>query len=1274
MKTVPVAGTGTSITFFEDDTLESIRQYVAVAKNSHPDRLFIEIHVQLSEEYYADPRTWDALFIRMSLDSVRLDVGLFKYYLEHTRPGTGVKEQSWSREDWNSKPEALADLHSPGAGFSEWRVFGVPAERSVVLPLPPREVAIPSTRIPIGNLQLLFDTVYADAGEMRATEVTDELTPAIRRVYYPSLTDQTPNRLTDSAIRSLRSNADQLTKLLALSVPEPKHPSILRAKWYLPLVETEFTAPRARFEQMFYGLTLSPKTPYVGFFTSKQEKTRHKFYVKDPENKVPSLDVAMWKAWTTTTLPQRRLPTLLLYRGTSRTSFDRIAITPKDIQFTIVRGKESKQSLDDIRLGLYDWFRTFDGITPFVQPADLAISRWELQDMSVLGSYPKEVTEFDMRRFACLQTLFSYQDETFRLLRADRLAENFTPLQVQAYQALQEADVPSPATLVDIGLSQEDAESMFRSFINLGDDLDLERVMKGFPTVRFSNKEVILSAVTTVERALQYASILRHVLTSDDAAVDAVCPRRVEAVEATAAAPQMVTVQTGELDVDDDFFADLGLSNAAPAPVEEAPVAPAEKPKKRVRVADTSTSTYNYFNKRLQEFDPETFDSAYTGKCDKNRQAIVLTPEDETRIPPEYNPRNYPETPTQVKVKEANKDKEGIDDYNVHIIPLATKEGIATCPQYWCMKDELPLREDQLVDNACPVCKGKVRSGKDEDINEFSVIKRDQTAVFPKYIEVIKDKQVPCCYKTEQPFKKLMVRNSEKTEDSYVLSSTKTPSMRMGYLPEPLAASLRIPIHYDKSIKKSRLDIGGADFFRVGLGRPSKTLPHFLNSKEAVPDPKDAPKSVMLCSFARSWTEMGEGETQIDRIVSGVQRAYSEGRLTILDELEYVTSIVRCNVIRVDTQTSAVKCGFWSETLSPRDRTIVMVDDDILAHVSRGTDKAKGFAKYKYTVNIRDPLFPKPVLTTLTTLHGRACASDRPRLADALSELQSKGLSFEVILDPFNRAQAVFVPKTVILPVQPATYEALSGVRARTGYSDIKPEELPTRQALRTFLDATTHKGFKWVEDLQDVNGRFVESLLTSEFRAPFQPEESAPTTAKEVLSTMQRHPERDLTDGAPNGEDAVQANSISYAAEVFDFLMFSLSKDIQTEEYSALREGVASRGKNLYKQLDSWLKKESHWDATQGPRAFVNKVRTPCGQFQQKDACNTSSLCGWKSGVCKIKVDSSVDRTQVLRRLTKTLVENDKQRALVLDERLSPFFSTVLYMEMPHELITTTV
>jgi hypothetical protein len=398
---------------------------------------------------------------------------------------------------------------------------------------------------------------------------------------------------------------------------------------------------------------------------------------------------------------------------------------------------------------MYDWLKSMDAITPFVEAADVAVARWELQDLSVLGTFTKEISEFDMRRFQCLQSIFSFQEDTFRLLRADRLAENFTPLEVQAFQALQDADVPGIDTLTDIGMTPEDAEALFTKFVNLGEDLDLERVLKGFPTIRFSTKEVIMTAGLNADRSMKYASILRHVLTSEDAAVDAVCPKRVEAVEAVAAAPQIVAVYQGDFNADDDFLNELGLGQP-----EAAPAAPAAEPepeapagKKKVRASKKPPSTYNYFNLRLKEFDKEgkTFDSTiYPGKCDKNKQVVVLTPDDEAKLPPEYNPRNYPESAKQAKIKEVNKEKEGIEEYNTHVVELEDPAGIATCPQYWCMRDELPLREDQLVDGACPVCKGKVRSGKDQDEHEFTVIKREQSAVFPNYIRGIKDKQIPC--------------------------------------------------------------------------------------------------------------------------------------------------------------------------------------------------------------------------------------------------------------------------------------------------------------------------------------------------------------------------------------------------------------------------------------------------------------------------------------------------------------------------------------------------
>lgn len=134
---------------------------------------------------------------------------------------------------------------------------------------------------------------------------------------------------------------------------------------------------------------------------------------------------------------------------------------------------------------------------------------------------------------------------------------------------------------------------------------------------------------------------------------------------------------------------------------------------------------------------------------------------------------------------------------------------------------------------------------------------------------------------------------------------------------------------------------------------------------------------------------------------------------------------------------------------------------------------------------------------------------------------------------------------------------------------------------------------------------------------------------------------------------------------------MFSLSNDVQTDDYETLREAIKNPGPDLMKQLKMWLDTQAYWESVNEPVQFVNKVCIPCGQME-KDTCKKSTLCGWHQNTCKIKVKPIVNEKQILIRLVKTLKENTKQRALVLDGRLSPFFSTILYLEMPHELITT--
>jgi hypothetical protein len=1273
MKTLPISGTATSVTFFEDDTIETVRQTVALAVNSHPDRLFVEVKATLPKDYYAtNPKHWTDLFLRLSFDGMTIPLTSLKTYVTQTRPSAGVVAQAVTREQWEAHEEVLKPIYDPDTDFEEWRILGVEDVKSFCLPLPPTD--LPELRAgsrPNPQVQSLYETFHSyDVTEIRATQIPDAASPTIKLNYFPRFKADTPPNI-ESLRDSIETQRTTLQRLLSLDTPKHEAVSIVRAKWYIPLLSTRITAPRARFEQMFYGMTVNATTPYVGYFTAKTETTRHKFFVTDPKSKVPLLDIPMWKSWTVNTQPQRRRPTLLLYRGTSRTSFDRIAVTDKDITIDIRREKDSTETLEEMASDALEWMKTMDALMPFLVASDLESDRWELSDLSVVATYAREIREFDMLRMPCLKNLFSVQGDVFRLLRAEHTSDDISPRELQALQILSQDDVDrSPETLAEqLQIPLADASELFAQIADRLEDLNLEKTLKEYPSIKFSPKEVILKFATNLDRTLKYVDILRHVLTSESEDVDAVCPKRMEVVQAKVVVPQQELVIADEFVVDDELNALLGFDEE----VEEAPpaeepqaglaAAPAAPPKSRkVKVASRQVGTYNYFNNRLQSFDPDTFDkSIFPSKCDKPRQPIALTAADKTRLGAEYDFSNTTA---------------------LERLDLTDPDATVVCPPYWCMRDEAPLREDQLVLNAageaeCPLCGGKVRTSDSLDTTEYPVIKRDAIAKFPDYIKQVSSlnkRKIPCCFQTPRATSEVL---APKQEATYVLDATSVsvPALRYAYLTPELAEQLGVATNYAKTVKKGRLGSGEKDVFRVGLGRPSKTLPALLNDKTAIPRPRDARENLLQCSFFRSWKARGPGDTEIDRIVASIDQAYQTGGLSLLEEIEYVTSFLLCEVIRVDTETGQVVCGFWSEAVGASSRTIVLLDTTILAEVQRVTEK-KAY-KSAFVADLRKPIFSKTI-TLLRERHARACSTNVPLLADAITELQAKGKAeYQVILDPFKRIQAVFLPGEVILPVQPSVGTPSRGVLVRTGYADIRDEELPTGATARAFLTDVRNPMFKVRSNVADLAGQVVELELASGFRVAIQPEEGK-ADVREVVQTIRKDREEALVNSPPNVEDMKAASEISYASEIYEFLLFSISKDVQTDDYAALRTAIETRSASLMRELEKWFKAEAYEDNTKSPVEFVNKVRTPCGQFTEKDKCTGSNLCGWKTekgkGVCKVRVKPVVDKTEVLKRITKSLRENDKQRALVLDERMSPFFSTILYLELPHELITTSI
>ena len=1272
MQTIPITGTGRSVSFYPDDTIELVRQSIALVAGTHPDRLFMEVKESLPRDTYAtNPNHWSELFFRLSYDGQRIRPEVLKTYVTEKRPGVTLYEREVSKEEWDAYDEFLKPIFDPDTDFEEWRILGVPTAKSFILPLPPQDIKdLPERVRPTLQTQSLFETFHTHpVSEVRIALIPDTASALVKLNYFPRFRPDTPNdiRTLESSIEASRA---QFARLLELDTPKHETVAIVRAKWYIPLVSTRFTAPRTRFEQIFYGLTVSKETPYVGYFTAKTETMRHKFYVENPKEKVPILTVSTWKAWLSTTMPQRRRPTLLLYRGSSRTSFDRIAITDKDITIDVRREKTSTESLGEMRTSMDAWIRTLDAVVPFLTMTDLEAGRWELSDLSAVATYPKDVSEFDMRRFPCLQSIFGHQNEVFRLLRAELYSSADIPAdEIRAFQLLTQDDAErTPDYLAgQMGVSVSRAADLLETIGRRIDEVNYEKTLKAYPTIKFFPKEVIIKFVSNLDRTLQYVDILRHVLTSDAADVDSVCPRQMEKVAATVVIPQKEIQLEAEDDADDDFNALLGF---APAEEEAAPAdlpSSAEAPARKIRVASRAMGTYNYFNNRVRAFDPNTFDqSIYPSKCDKPKQVVVLTPADKARIGSTYDYSGAPETQR---------------------LDLTDPNGTAICPPYWCMRDELPLREDQLVTKEdgelhCPVCDGKVRTGDNVDTVEYSVIKRDTVAMYPdfmKQVSTINKRGIPCCY--QKPRSMVTVLAPKDADASYILDETSAnlPPLRLAYVSADLSSRLGFKPDYAKSVKGGRLTTDGVDVFRVGLGRPSKTLPILLGDATVIQRPRDAKENVMRCSFFRTWAGRGAGDTPLDQIIASIDQTYQQGALTLLEELEYVTTFLKCEVIRLDTETGQVLCGFWSETVLPGSRTIAILGKDILSEVSRKKKEKKGYA-LSYSADLRKGPFAAKTLSVLRERHVRACAINVPTLADAIRELQLKGKSsYEVLLDPFQRIQAVFIPGEVLLPIQPVAVKPDEGVPVRTDFSALRVEELPTLETLRAFLSETRNDRFKIQTEHQNAAGMIVEVELKSGFRVPVQPQETETLVEpREVTQTIWASSEATLVNGAPNKEDLKVAQDIAYSSEIYEFLLFSLSKDIQSDDYADLRRSIESKSATLLRDLDKWFKAEAYEDTTKSEVKFVNKVRTPCGQFTDKEKCASSSLCGWKvekgKGVCKIRVKPVVDKATVLKRMAKTLRENDKQRALVLDGRLSPFFSTILYLEMPHELITTRI
>jgi hypothetical protein len=1290
-----------NVSYFEDDTIDTVRYTIASAMNTHPDRILILVSLQLKNDHYqTDPRQWEDLFDRLSYGGSKILKETFQeYQLEYRSPQTDVAFEPYDRTEWMSNPESLAELYSPTRDFKELYLFGVEPVRSYVLPFEfnaPLVSKISSAKLPQPLIASLVSTLYDPSKITRFVVLPYEPSAEnAQLVYFPYMRSTTPNVLSDEIVAILEKNKKLLFNLLDFKVYEPKSVNIQYARFHAKFVETDFgNAVRTRFEQIFYGMTLSEKIPYIGFFTGRNEVMRHKFYVDKPKKgKKPFLEMSVWKRWDSRR-PPRNLPTLILYRGSEKDVYDRIAITSIDITITFYRNEKNTETLNELKNEGIDWLKQLDALSSFINKNDIASDRWKVQETELHLNYYRILEKLDPRRLNCVSFLFNQPDPEqpkFNFLRTDRTNYGISPVEIKVLQMMRDGEIKPTALSQELGISVEKARLIIQDVQNkLDTDPNIEdRAFRNYPYFEFEERKIIVKFVSDIDRIVKYANLLRYIVGTNDSKLDAICPKRMETVKT-----DVGTAPRQQAEVDEQTKQQFGSvfdfleDDEEKASVASEKVAESRDP--RILVASSEKSKYSYFNGRLKKFDPATFNPnvenfQYTKDCEYKRQPIILNSLDlEILDGNKYDPQSYlPESKM-------------LDTYD--------PDGLIICPEYWCMNDQIPLTEDQLVlengELQCPVCDRKIRKSDSDDPREYSIIHRDEGFLYPQFSKNMSPKNkrlLPCCFKNPRKEK-----ISYDAPDKYYVNRETIlglKDLRLAFLTKDLVTSLQINETYELlSGPVKRLNNGMSGFFRVGIGRPSETIPEILGLSVKISPPLESVETVLKCSFLRTWKQLDttylkeidgalkrispydSNETvrsSLARIISGIHSAYQKKELTVLEELEYVCLFLQCDIFRIHTNSNTLGCLFYSPIVKPRTRGIVILQNenvvDVLCHVTR---LPRGF---QYKGNVFQSPFKKETYSILEKLRTQACSIKIPSYSTALSIMRdalsvSGSDEFQVVLDPFGRGQSFFIPNHIFIPFQPTVLPDMAQPKI-FGYANIPVETYPTYEKVLPYLDIAKayNQGYTLEEDLYNSNGERVEILLSCGLRIPVIPEKKSTAMSSEVIETTNTIGESELVFGKESAELTQEYKNVSYTSEIYEFLLYELTYDIQEDESklrSALLEDFPVQ-KVVEPLLKKWFEAKVEMTRATTPVDFISKIRKPCGQFKSKNTCS-GNMCAWDGKTCKVEVKQTVRKDTLFYKILASLLENTKIRAMVLDGRTTPFFSTILYLEMPNELIVT--
>lgn len=1344
---IRVGTTEYSVSILVDDTIERVRQKVGQVLNVHPDYLFIYVESKPKQFNYA---TWNEFFKLLERNG-EIDRNKLQTFMDNTNPKGVVPEDLpiLTESVWNQRlVNFLNELYE--REYTEFIPIGmIPNENKGVYPL--AITKLNSDCSPIGNLVYHDSMIWNDGGysDILYVKQAAEIDNSCHKLYFPLLKLSGDTNITGripAFPAELNASLERDSKIIKHW--ETLESEMQKSKYYKTIIDKYTNSgylrirwkhrynPADRFltlEQLFHAIPVNNIIPAVIFQKNLTQPSSYKMFAP-AEGKV-YVEESEFKRWLRVSFPKTE-PILLLYRypetKDGKMPIVRMGITEEYIHIAIENQTSTNLISEEVMEELSDVL--FSHIKPFISNIN-PDKVWESSTYRIV---------FDPAQAGCIipatkrDALFSALDP-YILPITDTTKGNIILFykRVSDFGSRNEKD-EFVVNKLSQGLS---ADQVFKEYQGVYPTIDQAQQEQAYARILELDENSALAFLKNVRILFPttYSMEIQGITNKDLATkiqdfcqvllaicfpklrsssqifkttIDTLIPSK--PIEIKANKLEDVS-EKEEFGFDGDF---LSMLNSV---LEQPDFIPKVDQPKPHAVADEpdleedeegditkSGSTHRIILSRLKKHDPQKFKTPadieprnrYSKLCKKESQPIVFSYSEWDGIKKDGS------VPGILNDFEGNKDL---------VIDDSEKKNKYICPDYFCIRDEIPLMEKDLLKvdgkKVCPKCNGQIipdlPASKQHklDYSVYTLVESGKDFKYPRFVKKTMDSDLfdsplPCCYISAKEEKDTPARPKKDETANYILQEDRFPlpsdQLRFGLLPAVVDNYLGLNSSSNFVKDGHIMKPGTTTLLRKSVAQPviMNTLHEIQGKKseflEDIRNFMSLSNGNLIRLYGKNWQRASEDQRKQfgiwaetnsyesdDKYMFRIWSAWKEYTTRVFADdlpLSHVWDLLQresnCKVIVFnfnDPDAPYIRCPpLGADTFESED-IILFVEKGCIFEPVVLAEKVKN--KMNYTLILNHKLleskgihfkFPEQLYDTcrMTT-----------KLYVPPKQLNVSNLNVDdvLILDPYSRIIAAYdSSKNGLYAVYPTALPATVKNEFVYGYQTefLKPVKAQIDYLLQTnepYLKPTR------LIILHQKPETIVAIETQSFLRIPVQPEVLRENydLEKTVVPSFDANIDTALI--FPGKWGVIDSVDKSIRNDMLrDWVLFELTEFLHSKEGSPIFERLTTESektKQIVKLLEDWISD-----------TFTNKAPKSLEFPKYKSNCSSSEtcsgVCSLDSGTCKVSLAmSDLTPESILEWVLYALYSDDKKRYRIMNGTY-PRITASLYWPSERELV----